>query len=282
MSACPACVAGTFGNISGLSNCHDCVAGRVSSVNATVCQDCIPGTIASQPRMMSCQLCQVGDYVDIFSGTVCTTCPVGLSTQGQGAGSDQRPAAVPEYFNSLDACVPYCRAGKFSMWGVQPLGSSECTNCPAGYYNSENASTLCMPCVGGTYSNAGSTVCSKCAAGKYAGPVQSGCQECAAGTYSHMEGLSECALCALDTYAEARGSTVCSVCPSEVVHNVKNTFFIKDCRYLCNNSRCVYILPLPLPLPVNVLWCVCARVCVGVCLSVYVYVYVCVCVCALV
>ena len=32
--------------------------------------------------MQSCELCDVGTYIDTYSGTSCITCPQGRSTQG--------------------------------------------------------------------------------------------------------------------------------------------------------------------------------------------------------
>ena len=237
MSSCLGCAAGTFGNTTGLSACLDCIPGSVSQRKAVICDLCIPGTVAPRARMTTCDLCEVGRYVDRFGATACTSCPAGLSTQGQNAGIDGRPLAVPGYFNSLDACVPYCAPGTFSMWGVRPLGAgASCTLCPPGYFNSENGSTLCFPCAGGSYSRAGAALCSSCEAGKFSPAAQSVCRMCSIGTFASRTGMSACVKCGLDTFSDNRGSTSCTVCPSTVSEIVYSTLYIRDCRAACVNE----------------------------------------------
>ena len=237
---CPPCDPGTYSNTSGLSVCFDCVAGTVSgnvSGGATACDSCIPGSFAGQPRMQSCELCHVGTYIDTYSGTSCITCPQGRSTQGLKAGLDGRPHAVPEFFNALEACRPFCQAGTFSIWGVQPLGpDGECRLCPAGYFTPQNASTSCSQCQAGAYSKTGASICKACEPGKVSQAAQQECQACLSGTYAHQAGMSACVPCGQDTFSEQSGSTVCTVCPSVVGTGVTNTMYIKDCRSHCGGE----------------------------------------------
>jgi alpha-tubulin suppressor-like RCC1 family protein len=232
-STCLSCFPGSYNNKTGSSACQVCNEGTVSGGRATACQDCIPGTIAPRPRMQKCELCDVGNYIPIFRGVECLQCPMGKSTQGLGAGTNSRPIAVPEYFNSLDSCRPYCQAGKFSIWGVRPLGyNSECTPCPLGYYSGQNASITCLACPSGTYSKFGASVCTSCDPGKYSGPAQSECQLCRSGTFAAYQGMSACVKCGSDTYSLVHGSTICTLCHSMV--SPSTALYFKDCRQPCS------------------------------------------------
>ena len=237
MSKCAACVPGTFGNRTGLSACEDCRAGTVSLSNGTTCDHCIPGSIAPRPRMDACQLCQVGSYINTSGALACIPCSPGLSTQGLEAGLGNRPSAVPEYFDSPNDCEPYCREGKFSIWGVRPAEfGATCHLCPAGYYNNQNASTHCAACDAGKYSREGAIVCIGCGVGTISHVGQSSCSLCEAGTYAARQGLSVCSACGLDTFAEARGSSVCSICPAILSEGLRNTLYLKDCREFCKDD----------------------------------------------
>lgn len=237
LSSCLGCAAGTFGNATGLSACLDCTPGSVSQSQAILCDECIPGSVAPRPRMTKCELCQVGHYVDQFGAAACIACPAGLSTQGLNAGLDGRPLPVPEYFNSLDACVPFCAPGTFSIWGVRPLGpGASCSLCPPGFFNPENGSTFCLPCTGGSYSRAGAALCTLCEAGKFAPAAQSVCSVCSAGKFASTAGMSACAHCGLDTFSDITGSTICTVCPSIVSDILYSTLYLRDCREACLNA----------------------------------------------
>ena len=150
-SFCTECNGGSFSSGYGMSTCIACKPGSVSSSNATSCKACLPGTYAQFSGMSLCPLCDVGKYQTKFNSTGCTECPAGKSTLGPGNKFDsrctlgQRLCDIPEWHTSLDSCSSYCTPGHFSFWGIEP-----CLKCPVGFYNTNNASTICLACMPGS------------------------------------------------------------------------------------------------------------------------------------
>jgi alpha-tubulin suppressor-like RCC1 family protein len=152
-SSCSVCLGGTFASGWGLSACILCNPGSVSSTNATTCQECLPGTYAGWFGQSTCSLCEIAKYQSQLNSTACMACPEGKQTQGPINILDARCALgpricdIPELHLSRDNCVPLCKPGYFSFWGTLP-----CLECPAGYFNTKNASTYCLACSAGEYS----------------------------------------------------------------------------------------------------------------------------------
>ena len=234
LTVCTACAGGTYGNVTGLSACYDCKPGNVSTMNATVCSACIPGTIASTSRMTACTLCSVGQFNTEFQGTACEQCPSNLTTQGEGAGEDGRPYAVPEWFNAPERCVPACSVGKFSIWGVRPI-YDVCTDCPAGYYGPNPGATSCVACSGGNFSRAGMSSCLTCDPGTYAKVASSHCTDCEAGKFAFDSGRSACTSCPQKMFSSASGQTTCEHCPTRIDASM-NMLYYTDCRSSCSSQ----------------------------------------------
>ena len=137
---------------------------------------------------------------------------------------------VQQIANSSATSYSSCFPGSYSS-----AGSSSCTLCPAGSYNSGTGWTSCTACSPGTYSAevgastsfacvsctygtystiSGSTNCTSCAIGRYSTAFGSGsnsCSVCNAGTYSPA-GSSFCSTCQTGRYGNTTGMGACTNC----------------------------------------------------------------------
>ena len=99
------------------------------------------------------------------------------------------------------------------MGMYQQNADSECQNCPAGTYRSDETTLQCTECPGNYWSNAGATACELCPAfssSSGATDIQ-GCK-CMNGLYMDSSvSPSQCSLCFLGKYSVA-GSTTCTSC----------------------------------------------------------------------
>jgi hypothetical protein len=119
----------------------------------------------------------------------------------------------------------YCPVASTTDAGVEcPIGTyssstgavAECTDCGAGTYSAEGASS-CTNCAAGTYGiSTGASSCTDCAAGTYSSSTgatsEDTCTGCPAGTYSSSTGgtsVDTCTTCGTGTYS-AEGATSCS------------------------------------------------------------------------
>lgn len=92
-------------------------------------------------------------------------------------------------------CFP-CTSGSYSS--AEQNGGLECLLCPAGTYQTENASSTCKACQPGNYSSrTGSLGCLKCEPGKFADDsMLPECKPCPAGFFVAREGSQSCLPCA--------------------------------------------------------------------------------------
>lgn len=130
-----------------------------------------------------------------------------------------------------------CAAGTFSA-----TGSSPCTACPNGSFNTVPGATSCSPCTAGcddgeyqatactTTSDATCAACDPscvtcsgptagdctarplCQPGFVSANGQQPCTPCAAGSYASAPGQLACSPCAAGTFAEAAGLATCEPC----------------------------------------------------------------------
>ena len=179
---CTPCGAGTFQTGEGMTACFACVEGTYSSeIGATAsvdCTGCPAGTFSSilmSSDSSSCTVCEPGTYSN-FASSLCLLCTVGSYSSGAGS-------------TSLGSCIG-CEAGRYSIVSGAS-SSSSCIECDAGTFSFSGAGN-CTQCRAGTYSTAaGATspaACIMCAAGQFSsaqGANSSGqCSACPAGTYS--------------------------------------------------------------------------------------------------
>ena len=133
---------------------------------------------------------------------------------------------------------------------------------PTGYYQNEQGSSTCFPCIAGRYNNhtrqsscincnpnrfAKAPIalqCLDCPTG-YASPKLGGflCSQCAAGRYHDLK-LQICEQCPQAWYQSSRGADKCVICPTGYLNNYTNqpacgTFFL---FLTFNNSLSIFSL----------------------------------------
>lgn len=195
-----------------------CPAGRVTCKpgyhrNASTCVACERGSYQADDNTSrtDCMLCETGKYTAGTGSTSCTSCntlfPVtgGTCTKCDSSGCTAATCPTGSVLDTASqACVTSsCNPGEYMVNGV-------CTMCPAGSYCTGEATAT--PCAPGTYSTRGSSVCSKCMPGKY--QTESGkttCDSCPPGTYSSEYGSTACTTCGPGTYSNG-GSFQCTAC----------------------------------------------------------------------
>ena len=144
-----------------------------------------------------CLPCNPGYYSNAGS-IVCSRCPYGLSSYGNGT----------DCFN--------CSEGTISNYDFE-----ECTECRAGFYAKEGSSS-CSPCPRGTYSGDKAGKCLKCSAGYSSEEESSECTLCGEGTFS-KEGDPYCSDCPPGTFSNISGATYCNKCPAGTSPNYEKT-----------------------------------------------------------
>ena len=204
---CDGCGAGTYQPSAGQSSCIDITDGKNCSTGSantdyTSCTSSI--VLSCKKDDCSATSCKDGYYL---SGGKCYICPAGSYCK-----------------NSVKNT---CSAGTYSSGE----GWSSCSNCSAGTYSGEGASS-CTNCPAGKYSSsAGSSSCSTCSAGTYSGAGASGCSTCSAGTYSGA-GSSSCTPCTGNYYQPSAGQSSCSYCTTSTSGH--------SCTYSCQGSCAEY------------------------------------------
>lgn len=148
-----------------------------------------------------CQSCTAGRYCERGSSYISGYC-------SQGANC---PSGTTRPDKNL------CAAGTFNPF-YNSTSSSDCVNCPTGYYCLQGAAHP-LPCPPGTYASAVATVsyssCTTCAAGKYCEAGSSAETTCPDGYYS-AAGSFECYLCPGGYYCASGVQTSCTAgnyCP---------------------------------------------------------------------
>ena len=120
------------------------------------------------------------------------------------------PAGYFQRNNHQTACTA-CVAGRYRIYG--PGVNAVCRECPVGYYNDEpgNPQMSCKECAAGYYSNEiGAAECTACEAGK--SNLNNTCVNCAVGYYNDEPGQSSCKECADGYYSNEIGATECTAC----------------------------------------------------------------------
>jgi hypothetical protein len=230
-SSCTDCPAGYYGATVGLtsSSCSGiCPAGKYSTLGSSACSDCpagltsLPGSISSNACVTPASSCNAGSYLDqstcvlcppgsyqslsSFTGSSCTSCPVGITTTGSSTGSI-----------SISACTICAPGYAGTVTGSGTSNAAGCTICPLGKYATAGLSS-CINCQGGKYgatTGLQTSACSgDCAAGKFSTSGSSSCSDCPAGSFGSNAGSSGCSgICADGKYSLA-GSSVCTDCPA--------------------------------------------------------------------
>jgi hypothetical protein len=219
------CPAGTF-SLSGSTFCTNCPSGQISPSGSNSSSACVtPPTcpLGKYATKYTCIDCPVGSFQNSssFTGTSCTSCPLGITTSGLGSSSVSACSiCAPGYAGFVTNSGTYnaagciiCSAGSYSS-----ADSSSCTSCPIGISTInptnnqileklERGSTsvlscrVCAPGYEGNIINEGTinaTGCTPCGLGRYSDErwiasntgFNGGCLKCPPGTYGNSVGLS--------------------------------------------------------------------------------------------
>ena len=183
-TTCTNCLAGTYTNLTGKSNCITCPPNSV----------CATGGTSATATGLTSLVCMPG-----FSntGTACVSCPNGFGC----SGTVNTPCAAGTYSQGGLVTCSNCGTGTYT-----PLtGQSNCITCPS---NITSCTTTSYTCATG-FSNTGSN-CQGCPAGYSCSGTQN--TPCAAGTYS-LAGQTTCTPCGAGTYTNLTGQSNCITCP---------------------------------------------------------------------
>lgn len=189
--ACTQCVAGTYKNDIGDSDCMQCVANSVSPVGSNSSIACLCDLGYTGPNGGACSACVAGKYKNVLGEEECTQCPA-FSTTPSASTTIVSCTCVAGYTKSSDnSCVP-CASGTFK----KGEGNAECDNCPLGS-TSQPGSTVASNCL--------------CKAG-YSGYVTestvSNCVACESGMYKTSVGTGTCESNPLYAYVSAKISAI--------------------------------------------------------------------------
>lgn len=261
------CPAGSFGNTTGLSECHKCVAGHFCHVGSSAYTDsicppgyfCPPGTQSANENP-----CPLGTYSDrggLTESSQCQSCPGGLFCDSTNLTSPAGMCSEGYYCssgsitaiqNSLSEGGAMCTPGFFC-----PEGSSHPTPCTGGYFCGSPGlaapTGLCSP---GYYCRQQShlptpmsndSIGDICPVGHYC-PVGSSYPEpCGAGTYSGSVGnqyTTDCISCPLGHYCSGNGLATPSgrclsgyFCPGGEISSTPVSFFCPLGHFCLEGSR---------------------------------------------
>ena len=194
---CEPCAPGTAANGTGNVACEACDAGTYARAGASVCTRCAENRTTMRPRAggeescvcaaghfsptstpatpwKPCAVCTNGTWSNEYGATVCGggPCPSHqpTSADGTGCGECQDHATATASVCACDALyadtegagrcdLVRCPAG--SVLAVSENNTNACVLCGTGTYSpSQDSSTVCEKCRGGTYQNeAGAVSC---------------------------------------------------------------------------------------------------------------------------
>ena len=124
---------------------------------------CPPGQFhkPSSTDQFFCEPCQVGEYTNVSSlRTTCDKCPRGFTAAALGTATCGK--CLDKYFSNLDRTTcSQCSTGLYQIDGIEETscknctkatyqdfgGQKECKDCPAGWYQGQQAKPFCLPCI---------------------------------------------------------------------------------------------------------------------------------------
>jgi hypothetical protein len=251
---CTACLAGTYKELIGSSQCVYCIAGKYSSASAATsmatCVPCEPGKASANSGANSsdvCEACRPGKYETDSGSSRCTDCASGKYASDTGATSELKCMPCPAGTNSsqsgatnFSACQicpagtwsqessPACTPCPFKSWSTPRSESVESCLCEAGFFGEiVKGDDKCTACVGGKFlppannhdGRAGLLQAGYHDDGRsYSGAKQDTCETCGGGT-SASAGSSSCTTCQAGTFAGS-GSSSCTTCPLDTYSNI--------------------------------------------------------------
>eukprot|EP00741_Cyanophora_paradoxa_P023840 tig00021680_g23027.t1 len=183
--------------------CEPCPAGSYQAGDE--CAACGDNAVAPAPGLAACLPCGEG-YASSADGQKCVECMAGFYRHEGMPQCLPAPAGAvaPPASRNFTACAP---------GSVPNAERSACVPCPAGTRGAEPPGTLCLPCLGNSYTPAaGMTACIECPAGAVVDGVRQGCSPCRPGSFRPAN-ASSCQECPFGTYAGASGASACGLCP---------------------------------------------------------------------
>jgi hypothetical protein len=221
---CVACPVGRANPLAG-SECSDCVAGRYTTLEATIeCAECSPGYYQENNGTDACEKCPAGRASD-YGQSACDICAAGNYTALEAqAACVQCP--IGRYSASAEAST--CVGCTGNTYTDEP-GMSVPLDCPLGQI-ANSARSGCTPCLEGTFS-AGASTCTDCSVGTSTNGTTgaSTCWDCAPGYYSDVLRTPECVPCAPGSFIGEYGADVCTACPVGRYADVLNTTLCMEC-----------------------------------------------------
>ena len=223
-SDCTQCPAGTM-KVSAAEegapySCADCAKGRRAQQGADTCDNCDPGFYQDMGKQSLCKACAEGKWSDTTGATSesqCKNCLAGKYVNAKSSSSadscvDCPPGKTAGEPGATDVSVcTKCVIGKFSVGGEE-----QCTSCPKGYVQPNEASATCFKCGAGEIARDNGLVCDECDKGTFrAGddPQLSACKSCPTGWSQNVKRQAACSPCVRGKYAGAPSQHECTVCP---------------------------------------------------------------------
>lgn len=247
--------------ISAEAVCEACPANSESpaaSDNVNDCK-CVPGFTGY--GRIGCTACQPGKFKATVGSASCTECGDGsvFNSSHTGLLASESKACMECAPNTYKQTLTYCENCPANS--QSPSGSTAINDClcNAGYTGTISTVDSCLACDVGTYkSSVGSSACTQCPAGKFGSlPAQlfeSSCTACPANTtqdtsvdaelsscickqgYTGPDG-GPCVLCEPGSFKDAYGSAACAVCPENTFYPSKyNAPFVQNLCLTCNEN----------------------------------------------
>ena len=226
------CSNGTFTANDGSSACTVCPAGRYTKGGGvhTMCHVCVPGRASTKERWHAerCPKCAPGLFQPLFGADTCEECQAGKFVDIYSEQSSCNPAASGYYVPAVRSTEQLsCPPGRYS----DQEGASNCTKCEQGKYSPTTTSVSCIFAHPGTipdedHINAiicspgtaapgiGNHKCHPCEIGKFSnveGRVKP-CDSCEPGSAVNTEGSTACQNCQPGKYAGESGMSTCTLC----------------------------------------------------------------------
>jgi len=239
ITACEACVKGTFKDTTGSEACTNCLANTystaVAAVSVSTCVECaanMQSDVGSDQSIdckcnkgytgqdgMTCSACEAGTFKDSVGAATCENCAKDTySTKEANPANDcdscPSHSQSPAGSNELVDCQ--CNAGYSGQDGqtctacdpgqYKPeVGAAVCSFCPENHYQPDAAQTAlsdCKTCGPNSLSSIGNALQASCqCAPGYTGENGKTCEACYMGKFKRNKGSQDCELCPKMTYS---------------------------------------------------------------------------------
>ena len=208
---CIVCSPGFYAPVSGNKNCSECLPGKLSSSDRTLCSDCSPGEYTF--NKLSCQKCPRGTYAPQALSGECLNCTAGFFASAALGAASCTACGVGTASNLGERAVHNCSACPAGK-AQGASGQTSCNDCSTGKASAVLGATSCSLCSSGKWSAKGNASCAVCSPGRYSSEGASACQRCTQGTASSGWGSAVCTVCSPGSFADSMGAIICTDCPT--------------------------------------------------------------------